>query len=153
MTPDCLVQPFTVRTRLLNSRHDQGSRKGFSGIALCHCRLPEEPRDPVPESQEIQEDLADKVRPFDSSGCRDDLTTDPVATGEQSPDDVSDRSLIRRLRTGSQDAATQLYLRYAKRLHLLSQAEYSPGLAARVASHDIVHSVVPTVSQHVYKGY
>ncbi len=72
--------------------------------------------------------------------------TDPQA------EHVSDRSLIRRLRTGSQDAATQLYLRYARRLHGLSAAKCSPDLAARVDSDDIVQSVFRTFFRRVEKG-
>lgn len=78
--------------------------------------------------------------------------TDHVAGDEHNLHDVSDRSLIRRLRTGSQDAATQLYLRYAKRLHLLSQAKCSPDLAARVDSDDIVQSVFRTFFRRVGRG-
>lgn len=75
-------------------------------------------------------------------------------TAGDTPDrqDLSDRSLIRRLRTGSQDAATQLYLRYAKRLHLLSQARCSPDLAARVDADDIVQSVFRTFFRRAEKG-
>ena len=44
----------------------------------------------------------------------------------------SDHSLLRRFRHGSQDAATQLYLRYAQRLRALAQAQCSAELARRV---------------------
>src|SRR5690348_14662951 len=76
----------------------------------------------------------------------------PVNSAEPNLDDVSDRSLIRRLRTGSQDAATQLYLRYAKRLRALSRAKCSPDLATRVDSDDIVQSVFRTFFRRVSKG-
>ncbi|MCX7421543.1 MAG: sigma-70 family RNA polymerase sigma factor [Planctomycetia bacterium] len=75
-----------------------------------------------------------------------------VRSAEPHLGDVSDRSLVRRLRTGSQDAATQLYLRYAKRLHALSRAKCSPDLAARVDSDDIVQSVFRTFFRRVGKG-
>jgi RNA polymerase sigma-70 factor (ECF subfamily) len=75
-----------------------------------------------------------------------------VALAESSQPEVSDRSLVRRLRTGSQDAATQLYLRYAKRLHGLSRAKCSPDLAARVDPDDIVQSVFRTFFRRVEKG-
>lgn len=75
-----------------------------------------------------------------------------VSSAEPSLQEVSDRSLMRRLRTGSQDAATQLYLRYAKRLHALSRAKCSPDLAARVDSDDIVQSVFRTFFRRVEKG-
>ena len=75
-----------------------------------------------------------------------------VSLAEPSLQVVSDGSLMRRLQTGSQDAATQLYLRYAKRLHALSRAKCSPDLAARVDSDDIVQSVFRTFFRRVEKG-
>jgi RNA polymerase sigma-70 factor (ECF subfamily) len=53
----------------------------------------------------------------------------------------SDRSLLRRLRGGSEDAATQLYRRYAHRLRALARANTSAHLARRVDAEDIVQSV------------
>ena len=78
--------------------------------------------------------------------------SEPVAGDEQPLSEVSDRSLMRRLRTGSQDAATQLYLRYANRLRMLSRTKCSPDLAARVDSDDIVQSVFRTFFRHAEKG-
>jgi RNA polymerase sigma-70 factor, ECF subfamily len=60
---------------------------------------------------------------------------------EPSPDAPSDRSLVARLRGGRQDAAAQLYLRYARRLRALAAARCSPLLARRVEPDDIVQSV------------
>jgi RNA polymerase sigma-70 factor (ECF subfamily) len=54
---------------------------------------------------------------------------------------VSDASLLRRLRLGNEDAATQLYLRYAQRLHALARAQSSPELARRIDAEEIVQSV------------
>jgi RNA polymerase sigma-70 factor (ECF subfamily) len=54
---------------------------------------------------------------------------------------ASDHSLLRRFRSGNQDAATQLYLRYAARLRALALAQCSPQLARRVDIDDIVQSV------------
>jgi RNA polymerase sigma-70 factor, ECF subfamily len=53
----------------------------------------------------------------------------------------SDHSLLGRFRHGSEDAATQLYLRYAGRVRALARAQASPGLARRVDVEDIVQSV------------
>ena len=78
--------------------------------------------------------------------------TNSVEPTGLSADGVSDRSLVRRLRTGNQDAATQLYLRYAQRLHALSRAKVSPDLAARVDADDIVQSVFRTFFRRVVKG-
>jgi RNA polymerase sigma-70 factor (ECF subfamily) len=65
----------------------------------------------------------------------------------------SDNSLLRRLRTGDQDAATRLYLRYAERLRLLARAECSPDLARRVDMEDIVQSVFSSFFRGVSNGY
>src|SRR5438270_13440183 len=56
-------------------------------------------------------------------------------------DTPSDRSLLRRLRGGSEDAATQRYRRYAHRLRALARANTSAHLARRVDAEDIVQSV------------
>jgi RNA polymerase sigma-70 factor (ECF subfamily) len=55
--------------------------------------------------------------------------------------DLTDSSLLRRIRSGSEDAATQLYLRYAHRLYALARAQSSPELARRVDAEEIVQSV------------
>ena len=62
----------------------------------------------------------------------------PAAGAADAP---SDRSLLRRLRGGSEDAATQLYRRYAHRLRALARANTSAHLARRVDAEDIVQSV------------
>jgi RNA polymerase sigma-70 factor (ECF subfamily) len=53
----------------------------------------------------------------------------------------SDHSLLRRFRRGSQDAATELYLRYAHRIRALVRAHCSAALARRLDADDIVQSV------------
>lgn len=62
-----------------------------------------------------------------------------TANGRDS--EPSDHSLLRRIRAGSQDAATQLYVRYADRLRALTRSQCSPDLARRVDVDDIVQSV------------
>jgi RNA polymerase sigma-70 factor (ECF subfamily) len=57
------------------------------------------------------------------------------------PVPVSDRSLLRRFRAGDQDAATEIYLRYAHRLRALAEAKCGPDLAQRLDADDIVQSV------------
>jgi len=74
-------------------------------------------------------------------------TTDDLAPAP------SDTSLLRRLRTGDQDAATRLYFRYAERLRLLARAECSAELARRVEIDDIVQSVFSSFFRGVGKGY
>jgi RNA polymerase sigma-70 factor (ECF subfamily) len=54
---------------------------------------------------------------------------------------LSDASLLRRFRLGNEDAATQLYLRYAHRLRALARAQSSPELARRVDADELVQSI------------
>jgi RNA polymerase sigma-70 factor, ECF subfamily len=72
-----------------------------------------------------------------------------AAPGEE----ASDRSLLWRCRQGSQDAALQIYLRYARRLYNLARAECSPALAARVDAEDIVQSVFGSFFRGAGAGY
>jgi RNA polymerase sigma factor (sigma-70 family) len=64
----------------------------------------------------------------------------------------SDRSLLRHLRNGEPDAATQLYLRYASRLRALVRARCSPQLSRRLEPDDIVQSVFRRFFQQVTQG-
>src|SRR5262245_6445604 len=59
----------------------------------------------------------------------------------QNPIEVSDGSLLRRVQSGSEDAATQLYLRYARRLRGLVEAQSSPDLKRMVDAEEIVQSI------------
>ncbi|MCA9246850.1 MAG: sigma-70 family RNA polymerase sigma factor [Planctomycetales bacterium] len=68
-------------------------------------------------------------------------------------DEISDRSLLRRLRSGNPDAATQLYLRYANRLNALARSQTSPELAQRVDTEDIVQSVFGSFFRRAQTGY
>lgn len=72
---------------------------------------------------------------------------------EQPPAEPSDRSLLRRFRRGSEDAATQLYLRYAHRLRALARARCSPDLAPRLDVEDIVQSVFGSFFRGASHGY
>jgi RNA polymerase sigma-70 factor (ECF subfamily) len=69
------------------------------------------------------------------------MTPRPPEGPADAADVPSDRSLLRRLRAGSDDAATQLYRRYAHRLRALARANTSTHLARRVDAEDIVQSV------------
>src|SRR5438552_8878789 len=64
----------------------------------------------------------------------------------------SDRSLLARLRGGQQDAATELYLRYAQRLRALVRSRCSSQLARRVEPDDIVQSVFRRFFRRVLQG-
>jgi RNA polymerase sigma-70 factor (ECF subfamily) len=65
----------------------------------------------------------------------------------------TDHSLLRRFRRGSQDAATQLYLRYAQRLLALVEAQSSPDLARSGDAEDIVQSVFGSFFRRASQGY
>lgn len=67
--------------------------------------------------------------------------------------DASDHSLLKRIRSGNQDAANQLYVRYASRLHGLARAQMGPELTQRVDFDDIVQSVFGSFFRRVGRGY
>jgi RNA polymerase sigma-70 factor, ECF subfamily len=67
--------------------------------------------------------------------------------------DSSDGSLLRLLRRGSEDAATQLYLRYVQRLRELATARAPADLAARVDADDIVQSVFRIFFTRAQQGH
>ncbi len=66
--------------------------------------------------------------------------------------ELTDKTLMRRFRSGEQDAASALYLRYAKRLQQLASRQTSTDLSIRVSSDEIVQSVFRTFFRRVSKG-
>ena len=64
----------------------------------------------------------------------------------------SDESLLRRFCSGQDDAATDLYVRYAKRLEALAKAQSSRSLAARFDPEDVVQSVFRTFFRRARRG-
>src|SRR5262245_31464940 len=64
----------------------------------------------------------------------------------------SDSTLLRRLRGGSEDAATELYLRYAKRIRGLIRARCSPEVQRRIEPEDLVQSVFRRFFRRVQQG-
>lgn len=77
---------------------------------------------------------------------------DRSTTGYTGVGDPSDGSLIRRFRLGDEDAATALYLRYAKRLQQLANQQTATDLAARTDADDIVQSVFRTFFRRASQG-
>ena len=71
---------------------------------------------------------------------------------ENSTDGASDHSLLRHFRDGDQDAATELYLRYAARLQALANCQTSSELASRFDAEDVVQSVFRTFFRRVSEG-
>jgi RNA polymerase sigma-70 factor (ECF subfamily) len=70
-----------------------------------------------------------------------------------SEQETSDQSLLRRFREGQQDAATTLYVRYAKRLEALARAQTGQALAARFDAEDVVQSVFRTFFRRASQGF
>jgi RNA polymerase sigma-70 factor, ECF subfamily len=65
----------------------------------------------------------------------------------------SDHYLLLRARGGDQDAATQLYLRYARRLNILVERQCSHELARSAGVEDIVQSVFRSFFRRVGQGF
>src|SRR3954462_5832042 len=87
--------------------------------------------------------LADTGRRFDSQALRAEKMEDvPQDSGDEigSNNRPSDRSLLRRFRSGSEDAAEILYHRYAHRLSALVRSRRPSDLANLVDYEDIVQS-------------
>src|SRR5690348_9921682 len=78
---------------------------------------------------------------------------DPAARHGPVLDEATDRSLLRRFKAGSDEAATQLYLRYARRLYQLARAQCPADLAQRVDAEDIVQSVFSSFFRRARQGY
>jgi RNA polymerase sigma-70 factor (ECF subfamily) len=64
----------------------------------------------------------------------------------------SDQTLLRHLRGGNEDAATQLYLRYAQRIRALIRSRCSPQVQRRVEPEDLVQSVFRRFFHRVQQG-
>ena len=80
--------------------------------------------------------------------------TSPLRIREEpQSSEISDCSLLRRFKLGHQDAATELYVRYAHRLLALAESNSSPALARRVAAEEIVQSVFGSFFRGAQRGY
>ena len=82
-----------------------------------------------------------------------DATPAPGADDSLPGSAPSDRSLLLRFQRGQGDAATELYLRYANRLHALVLAQRGIDLAARLDPDDIVQSVFRTFFRRAAQGH
>lgn len=80
------------------------------------------------------------------------VMTDPQQSQAYSESDPTDQTLMRRFRSGEQDAASALYVRYAKRLQHLANRQTSTALSFRITSDEIVQSVFRTFFRRVAKG-
>ncbi|MCA9033898.1 MAG: sigma-70 family RNA polymerase sigma factor [Planctomycetaceae bacterium] len=65
---------------------------------------------------------------------------------------LSDQSLLQRLRTGSEDAATELYGRYAKRLDCIASRGLGSDMRSVVGSEDVVQSIFRTFFRRAAAG-
>lgn len=106
----------------------------------------------------------DDTRPKRTSGQRDVSVSGDTAraqsdgrpsrglplTAEATP---TDHRLVGQCRDGDQNAATQLYTRYARRLTALVRRRCSAQLARAAGVEDIVQSVFKTLFQRIGQGY
>jgi RNA polymerase sigma-70 factor, ECF subfamily len=76
----------------------------------------------------------------------------PENTSQAPTTATSDGSLVARSRSGDQDAATQLYLRYGERLTSLVKNRCSADLACHAGVEDIVQSVFVTFFRRIGEG-
>lgn len=72
--------------------------------------------------------------------------------GRETGSVTTDHSLLSRFRKGEQDAATQLYLRYAGRLQSWASSQTSSAFATRFDEEDVVQSVFRTLFRRVSDG-
>lgn len=77
----------------------------------------------------------------------------PDAADQPPEADQTDTSLLRRLQHGNQDAATQLYFRYAERLRLLIRSQISSELNRRLEIDDIIQSVFRSFFRGFKRGF
>ena len=75
-----------------------------------------------------------------------------VPMGVEETKDDSDHTLLNRFRLGDEDAALQLYYRYAERLFRLARKETPAELASRFDPEDIVQSVFRTFFRRAATG-
>jgi RNA polymerase sigma-70 factor (ECF subfamily) len=78
--------------------------------------------------------------------------TDSQVTDVGSESAPSDQSLLQRCSGGSEDAATQLYLRYAQRLGGLVRAQQSAQMVSRLDVEDVVQSVFRSFFRTAHTG-
>ncbi|MFO0916549.1 MAG: sigma-70 family RNA polymerase sigma factor [Pirellulales bacterium] len=74
----------------------------------------------------------------------------PLETGPE--DDPSDEALVARYQAGEEDAATELYIRYAQRLIALARSQTGEALVTRFDPEDVVQSVFRTFFRRASAG-
>ncbi len=80
-------------------------------------------------------------------------TDDPHSdAGFSSSTAHSDGTLLQRYRKGDEDAATELYTKYAERLRILARIQSSTDLKTRIDSDDVVQSIFRTFFRRVSNG-
>lgn len=77
--------------------------------------------------------------------------SDPKHT-EADLQQTTDCSLLRRFKAGQEDAATALYLRYARRLQALAKKQTGQNLSPRFDPEDVVQSVFRTFFRRASEG-
>jgi RNA polymerase sigma-70 factor (ECF subfamily) len=76
----------------------------------------------------------------------------PLNTIDRSDGEASDGSLLRRFQAGSDQAATDLYLRYARRIQRLAESSCRGDLGRRLDAEDVVQSVFSSFFRRARDG-
>ena len=107
-----------------------------------------------PTASRLQPRVADRMLESYSSRMTGETLVGPREPhAELRQSEKSDRSLLRRFENGEEDAATALYLRYAKRLSLLTRSQAGSELAVRLDPEDVVQSVFRTFFRRAAEGH
>src|SRR5207248_189046 len=80
-------------------------------------------------------------------------TTKKMTRKRNGNPNTSDQTLLMRFRRGDADAATALYLRYAKRLRALAQKQTAGTLSVRMDPDDVVQTVFRTFFRRAATGH
>ena len=90
--------------------------------------------------------------PADWQPCHMQLIMTNSETNPDGESDFTDKTLVQRLEGGEEDAATALYVRYAKRLQRLAAYQTSDELSFQVSSEEIVQTVFRTFFRRASQG-
>ncbi len=120
--------------------------------------VPDQPESDQPEPEEPDPSGSQPFEPDSIDPDPDGRDPDGEDPGGPKTDlKASDATLLRRIQTGAlgpseQDAATELYLRYARRLHGLASKQTSEELKQQVDPEEIVQSVFRTFFRRAASG-
>lgn len=99
------------------------------------------------------QDWKERTRDLESElGLRVSIRSKALSSRNDPSTDLTDASLLRRIQSGHQSAATELYLRYAERLGSFATAKTGSDLVSRVDPESIVQSVFRSFFRRAQDG-